>query len=27
LYEGTATLNPASVAGCTSPYPTGGYDC
>ena len=27
LYEGTSTLNPASVAGCTSPYPTGGYDC
>jgi hypothetical protein len=27
LYEGTATLNPASVAGCTNPYPTGGYDC
>jgi hypothetical protein len=21
------TLNPASVAGCTSAYPTGGYDC
>lgn len=27
LYEGAVTLNPASVAGCTSPYPTGGYDC
>lgn len=27
LYEGTATLNPASVAGCVSSYPTGGYDC
>jgi len=27
LYEGSATLNPASVAGCASPYPTGGYDC
>jgi len=27
LHEGTATLNPASLAGCTSPYPTGGYDC
>ncbi len=27
LYEGTITLNPASVAGCTVPYPTGGYDC
>jgi hypothetical protein len=27
LYENTLTLNPASVAGCTNPYPTGGYDC
>jgi ABC-type transport system substrate-binding protein len=27
LYEGTATLNPASVAGCANPYPVGGYDC
>jgi ABC-type transport system substrate-binding protein len=27
LYEGTATLNPATIAGCTNPYPTGGYDC
>jgi len=27
LYENTITLNPASVAGCTTPYPTGGYDC
>lgn len=27
LYEGSATLNPASIAGCTTPYPTGGYDC
>jgi len=27
LYEGPATLNPASVAGCTSAYPIGGYDC
>lgn len=27
LYENTITLNPASVAGCTLPYPTGGYDC
>ncbi|PYK95138.1 MAG: hypothetical protein DME36_03040 [Verrucomicrobia bacterium] len=27
LYENTITLNPASVAGCTNPYPTGGYDC
>jgi hypothetical protein len=27
LYENTITLNPASIAGCTTPYPTGGYDC
>ncbi len=27
LYEGSATLNPASVAGCAVPYPIGGYDC
>jgi hypothetical protein len=27
LYENTVTLNPASVAGCTTPYPAGGYDC
>ncbi len=27
LYENTITLNPASLVGCTSPYPTGGYDC
>jgi hypothetical protein len=27
LYEGSSTLNPASVAGCTAAYPTGGYDC
>src|SRR5438309_600280 len=27
LYENTITLNPASVAGCTTHYPTGGYDC
>jgi len=27
LYENTVTLNPASVAGCTTAYPTGGYDC
>jgi len=27
LHENTVTLNPASIAGCTSPYPTGGYDC
>jgi len=29
LYEGTQTLNPASVTGvgCASGYPTGGYDC
>jgi hypothetical protein len=26
LYEGI-TLNPASVAGCSSAYPSGGYDC
>jgi len=27
LYENTITLNPASVAGCATPYPAGGYDC
>jgi hypothetical protein len=27
LYEGSTTLNPASVAGCASAYPVGGYDC
>ncbi len=27
LHEGSATLNPASIAGCTSLYPIGGYDC
>jgi hypothetical protein len=27
LHEGSATLTPASIAGCTSAYPTGGYDC
>ena len=27
LYEGSATLNPSSIVGCTSPYPAGGYDC
>ena len=32
LYNGgtattSTTLNPANVAGCTSPYPLGGYDC
>jgi len=27
LYEGSAVLNPASVAGCSLPYPAGGYDC
>jgi hypothetical protein len=27
LYEGSTTLNPGSVAGCTMPYPIGGYDC
>ncbi len=27
LYEGAMMLNPASVNGCSSPYPSGGYDC
>jgi hypothetical protein len=27
LYEGSVTLNPASIVGCAAPYPTGGYDC
>jgi hypothetical protein len=27
LYEGSQTLNPASVAGCLLQYPVGGYDC
>jgi ABC-type transport system substrate-binding protein len=27
LYEGSATLNPASGVGCLQSYPTGGYDC
>jgi hypothetical protein len=27
LYEGSAVLNPASVAGCNLLYPAGGYDC
>ena len=27
LHENTITLNPASVAGCATPYPAGGYDC
>jgi hypothetical protein len=27
LFEGSNTLNPASVAPCTSAYPIGGYDC
>jgi hypothetical protein len=27
LYENTLILNPSGVAGCTNPYPTGGYDC
>lgn len=31
LYEGSSTLNPASTAGCTTPFsttgPSGGYDC
>ena len=27
MFEGSATLNPASVAGCASAFPIGGYDC
>ena len=27
LHEGSLTLNPSSITGCSSPYPTGGYDC
>lgn len=27
LHEGTATMNPASLVGCTTAYPAGGYDC
>lgn len=27
LYENGMTLNPSSVAGCTTAYPSGGYDC
>jgi hypothetical protein len=27
LYSGSVTLNPASIAGCSLPYPAGGYDC
>jgi len=27
LFEGSNTLNPASVAGCNLPFPSGGYDC
>ncbi len=27
LYEGSTVLKPASVAGCTPEYPSGGYDC
>jgi hypothetical protein len=27
LHVETLTLNPASVAGCSQPYPSGGYDC
>ena len=27
LYEGSYTMNPASLVGCVSPYPAGGYDC
>jgi len=27
LYEGSVTYNPASLVGCSSAYPIGGYDC
>ncbi len=27
LHEGSTTFNPASVAGCSFPYPNSGYDC
>ena len=27
IHEGAYTLNPASIAGCSTPYPIGGYDC
>ena len=27
LHVGTSILNPASAAGCSQPYPAGGYDC
>ncbi len=27
IHEGGYTLNPASTVGCTSPFPSGGYDC
>jgi len=27
LFEGSQTLNPASLVGCSLPYPVGGYDC
>jgi hypothetical protein len=27
LNEGSITLNPSSISGCTSAYPIGGYDC
>jgi Bacterial extracellular solute-binding proteins, family 5 Middle len=27
LYEGSATLSPASLVGCSPEYPAGGYDC
>jgi hypothetical protein len=27
LYEGSATLNPASIVSCNVTYPAGGYDC
>jgi hypothetical protein len=27
IHEGGYTLNPANIAGCSVPFPTGGYDC
>lgn len=27
LHEGSATMSPASLLGCSSAYPSGGYDC
>jgi len=27
LFEGSNTLNPASIVGCNLAYPSGGYDC